>query len=119
MHGVARHRDARTEQLACVGLILDRDSDWNGLQALKASGRLEIGALFAAMQRGAAFGTVAADVDVGAQSRGAVEAARSRYRLHQTRQARAGDVDGRTRSGWGAGALIAPGVRITPGFRMR
>jgi len=74
VHGLARHRDARPEQLAFVGLILEHDPYGDGFQALKASGRLEIRALLAAMQRGAALGTVAAKVDARAQRRGATEA---------------------------------------------
>ena len=101
------------EQLALVGLILDRDSHRDRLQALKARGRLEIRALLAAVQRDAALGTVAAEVDARAQRRGAVEAARGRHRLHQPRQARTGDVQGGT---W---TLRARGRSSRLGPRMR
>ena len=67
--GIARHRDARLEQLALVGLILDRDSHRDRLQALEARGRLEMRALLAAMQRRAALGTLALPIHIRGTAR--------------------------------------------------
>ena len=91
--GVAGHRNARLEQIALVGLILHRDPHRHRLQALKAGGRLKMGALFAAMQRGTAFGTFALPIDIGRERGGAVKTAGGHYVLEQPGKARAGDVD--------------------------
>jgi hypothetical protein len=55
---VARYRDARFEKLARIRLILARDAHRDRLQALKASGRLEVRALLAAVQGHSALGTL-------------------------------------------------------------
>src|SRR5579884_4297427 len=48
---VACDGDARLEQRASVGLVLDRYSYCDGLQALEARGRFEMRALFTAVER--------------------------------------------------------------------
>jgi hypothetical protein len=82
---VASHSDARLEHLAIVGLVFYGDTYWYRFQALKASGRFEMGALLTAMQRGAAFGAFAFPIGVGRKRGGAVEAARSDDILQQPR----------------------------------
>ena len=67
--GVAGHGDARLKQIAFVGLILHRNPHRHRLQALEAGGRLEVRALFAAVQRRAAFGTLALPIDIGTRAR--------------------------------------------------
>src|SRR5690242_9368090 len=50
---VARYGNARFEQRALVGFVLQRNPYRNRLQALETSGGLEVGALLAAVQSGA------------------------------------------------------------------
>jgi hypothetical protein len=54
-------------------------------------------ALFAAMQFGIALGASAGEVDAGGKRRGAIEASRRGYVLHQARQPGTGYVDRRAR----------------------
>ena len=95
---VAGHRDARAEQLAGIGLVLHRDAYGNRLQTLKAGGRLEMGALLAAMQGGATLGAVAFPIDIRGHSRRTVEATGCDNILQKAREARAGDINRRARA---------------------
>ena len=74
----------------------DRNPYRDRFQALEPGGRLEVGALFAAMQRGIALRAIPAEVDAVSELRRAVVAARRGNRLHQPGKAWAGYVYGRT-----------------------
>ncbi len=95
---ISGHGDARLKQRAFIGLIFRRDPHRHRLHALEARGRLEIGALLAAMQGDAALGAFAGEIGVREQWRGTVVTARGRHRLHQTWKPGAGDVDRRPRA---------------------
>jgi hypothetical protein len=82
VRGVACDRDSRLEQSAVVGLVLHRNSYRDGLQALEPRGGFKMRALFAAMQRHSALGTISPKVDVGRQRRGTTEATGRRDRLY-------------------------------------
>jgi hypothetical protein len=112
--GVSRHRHAGFEELAFVGLILDRDTQRHGLQALKASGGFEMCALFAAVQSSSTFGTFTLPIDIGPQGRGTTETAGRHYVLKQTGEPRASNVDGRpgTRGSGAVGQLAVLGTTI-------
>src|SRR5690242_19744835 len=56
--------------------------------------------LFAAVQLGVAFRTVAVEIGSGRQGGGTVETTRRRHVLYQPRQARSSDVNGRSRPLW-------------------
>jgi hypothetical protein len=58
MSYVARHSDAGLEQFAFIGLVFCGDAHRDWLQALKARGWLEIGALFTAVQSHSALGAL-------------------------------------------------------------
>lgn len=94
----ARNSDARRKEPALIGLILQRDSNRDGPCALKASRRLKMGALLAAMERHSAFRARATERGAGRQHGGATVTARRRHSLHQARQARARYIKGRARS---------------------
>jgi hypothetical protein len=111
--GIAGHRDTRFKQRALVGLILDRNSRWNRLQALKPGGRLEIRALFAAMQGGAALGTLAFPVHARGQSSRTVETASRDNVLQKPGKAGSGDIDGRT---WTVGFRPVASERAVAGL---
>jgi len=96
--GIARHRHSRLKQVAFVGLVLCWDPDRYRFQTLKTGGRLEIGTLLAAMQRGAALGTLALPIHARRQCRGTAETARRYYVLQEPRKARTSNVDGRART---------------------
>src|SRR5262249_18326228 len=108
---IARNRDPGLEQRAFVGLVLHRDPYRYRFEALESGGRLEICALFTAMQGSMAFWTLGRKIPVGRQRGGAVETAGRCYRLHQPRQPRSGDIDRGPRT-LGPGPVIAPGVVI-------
>lgn len=112
--GVSCHRHAGLEELAFVGLILDRDPHRHGLQALEASGGFEMCALFAAVQRSTALRTFTLPIDIGAQSRRTAETAGRHYVLEQTGEPWASNVDGRpgTRGPGAVGQLAVPGTAI-------
>jgi hypothetical protein len=112
--GVSCHRDAGLEEIAFVGLILYRDPHRHRLQALKASGRFEMCALLAAVQRSSALGTFTLPIDIGAKSRGTAETAGRHYVLEQTGEPGASNVDGRpgTRGPRAVGQLAVPGSTI-------
>jgi hypothetical protein len=112
--GVSSNRHAGLEELAFVGLILDRDTQRHRLQALEASGGFEMCALFAAVQRSPAFGTFTLPIDIGPQSRGTAETAGRHHVLEQTGEPRAGNVDGRpwTRGPGAVGQLAVLGTTI-------
>src|SRR5438876_3527744 len=57
-----------------------------------------MGALLTAVQVGVALGTRSCEFDIRRQRCRAIEAARSRYVLHQARQSRASHVNGGTRA---------------------
>ena len=109
--GIARHGNTRLEQRTVVSLIFHYYTYWYRLDALEACGRLEVSTLLAAVQRRVALGTF--DRKIGARrKRGrAVEAPCRRYRLHQPRQARAGNIDRRS---WALRPrpLVTPGVMV-------
>jgi hypothetical protein len=117
---VTRHCDARFKQIAFVGLILHRNPHRHGLQALEASGRLEVRALFAAMERRSALGTLALPIDILRQRGGAIETTSGYNVLEQPRKARSGDVDRRPGARWlgpvGQCAVPGPtvGVHVAP-----
>ena len=112
--GVSRHRHAGLEELAFVGLILDRDTQRHGLQALEASGGFEVCALFAAVQRGSALRTFTLPIDIGPKSRRTAESACRHFVLEQTGEPWASNVDGRpgTRGPGVVGQLAVPGSTI-------
>src|ERR1022692_3802714 len=85
---IACHSNARRKQGTLVGLVLQRDARRNRLQALKSRGRLEMGALLAAMQRGVTFRTVAVPIDPVRQLRGTTETASCGHCLYEAWQAR-------------------------------
>ena len=92
--GITRHRYAGPEQGAIVRLVLRRDACWDGFGALEPRGRLEVGALLAAVERCVALRALNREVGTGWKLGRAIEATRRRYRLHQPRQTRSGNVDG-------------------------
>src|SRR6202042_243133 len=98
VHGsrITCHCDARFKERALVGLILDGDSRWNRLQALKARGRFEIGTLLTAVQSGAALGTLAFPIHAGRQSGRTAKTASRDDVLQKPREAGSGDVNGGT-----------------------
>ncbi len=100
--GIARHSDSRSKELAGVGLVFNRDPRRNRLGALKAHGRIEVHALFAAMQRGPALGTNALTfkIHVRGQCHPAAITSRGRYGLYKPRKLRPSNVDGRPWAGW-------------------
>jgi hypothetical protein len=79
---------------------------------LKPCGGLKAGALLAAMQSNAAFGTISPIIRTRAECRGTVVTARGCHRLYQARQSGASDVKR------GAGTL-RPGAFVTPRARLR
>ena len=95
---VAGNGHARREELAGICLVFDGDALRNRLQALEARGRIEVHALFAAMQRRPAFRAVSLEIYVGRQSDRAVKASRSNHVLDQAGKLRSGDIDGRARA---------------------
>jgi hypothetical protein len=111
---VARHSNTRFEQVAFVGFILQRNPDRNGLQALKARGRFEVGALLAAVQSGSAFRAVAAEIGSAGKLRGAVIAPGRGNGLNQPREPRTGHIDG-----WARPRLPGPIIAVSLGFEIR
>jgi len=95
MSHVARHGNARLEELAFISLVLRGDAYRNRLQALEARGWFEIRTLFAAVQRHSALGTLL-EVEPFAQHGGTVVTSRSGHRLHHAGKPRAGDIQGGT-----------------------
>jgi hypothetical protein len=91
---LSRHCDPWTKQFTLVDKVLARDASRDGLQTLKASGRFEMRALLAAVQRRIAFRAIRFEIDTRGQRGGAVEAPGRRHGLHQAREAGACDVDG-------------------------
>jgi hypothetical protein len=65
MRGVASYGYARLKEFTFIRRVLWRDPDGNRFQTLEPRGRLEVGALLAAVQRYAALGTVTTPIDVG------------------------------------------------------
>ena len=78
---IAGDRHAWFEQFALVRLVFEWDPRWDRFQALEPRGRFEACALFAAVQRRAALGTVAFPVDVAGKLRRAAETSCRRYVL--------------------------------------
>jgi phosphoribosylanthranilate isomerase len=81
--GIASNRDSRLKQRTFVGLVFNRDSRRNGFQALKTCGWLEIRALLAAVQRGAALGTLTFPIHTRWQRSGTTETAGRHYILQE------------------------------------
>jgi len=110
---IARYGDTRFKQSAIVGLILDDNAHGDGLDALETRRRLKIRALLAAVQRGVALGAFRRKLGACQKSGGTIEAAGGGYGLHQAREARAGDIERRTRAGWTrtfvTAVIVAPG----------
>jgi hypothetical protein len=96
--GIARHCNSRLKQRTFIGLVLNRDSRRNRFQALKTGGWLEIRALLAAVQRGAALGTLAFPIHARWQRSGTTETAGRHYVLQEPWKAGSGNVDWRTRT---------------------
>src|SRR5450432_2721556 len=92
---VSRNGDPWRERRALVALVLSGNAHQDRLQALKPGGWLEMGTLFAAMQRNAAFGASACEINSFRQRRRAVVAAGGGDMLHQARQAGAGYINRR------------------------
>ncbi len=67
---IARDGHARRKELAGVGLVLHGNTRRDGLHALKASGRLKIDALLAAMQTCAALRTLSFEIRAGRERGG-------------------------------------------------
>jgi len=111
---VARDGHAGLEQGAVVGLVLQGNAHRNGLQALETGGRLEVGTLLATVQSGSAFRAVPAIGGSVRKLRRAVVASGSGNGLHQAGKARAGYIEGRTRTRL-PGAFAS--VSIGSGFR--
>ena len=88
----SRHGYPRRKQCALVPFVFHGDAHGNRLHALKAGGWLEMGALFAAVQFRMALRTHTAEIRVGRQGCGAVEAARSGHVLDQAWEAWPGDA---------------------------
>src|SRR5208283_1745950 len=99
------------ELRALVGLVLQRDARRDGLQALEPRGRLEMRTLLAAVQLGIALRTIPREGNPLRQGRAAIETTRRRHVLHQPRQPRAGDVDGRP-GAWRLRPVLAKGIGI-------
>jgi hypothetical protein len=95
---VPRHGHSRREELAGIRLVLQGNTDRNRLEALKARGRIEVYALFAAMQRYAAFRTDALEIDIRRQGHRAAKTARGNEILDQPGQLGSGCVIGRFRA---------------------
>jgi hypothetical protein len=95
-------------------LILYRNAQRHGLEALEASGGFEVRALFAAMQRSSALGTFTLPIDIGPKSRRTAETAGRHYVLEQAGQPWASNVDGRpgARGAGAVGQLAVPGTTI-------
>jgi hypothetical protein len=112
--GVSCHRHAGLEQIAFVGLILYRDPQRHGLQALEAGGGFEMCALFAAVQRSSTFGTFTLPIDIGPKGRRTAETAGRHYVLEQAGEPWARNVDGRpgTRGPGAIGQLAVLGTTI-------
>ena len=108
MSHVARDGHTRIEELALVGLVFRRDADHNRFQALETRGRLKVGALLAAVQRGSALGALPLEVGSRAEKRGTVVAPGSSHSLHHARQPRPGNIDGRS------GTLRAGAIDVSP-----
>jgi hypothetical protein len=94
--GIARHRHHGRKEFAGVGLILHRNSRGHGLVTLKACGRIKMHALFAAMQRRAAFGAIAAEIHIGRQRYGAAKTARCHHVLYQPGKLGPSDIQRRS-----------------------
>jgi hypothetical protein len=90
----AGHGNTRGKEGALVGLVFVGKAHRDGFQALEAGGRLEVRALFAAMQFRVALGASAGEVRSRRKGCRAIETSGGGYVLHQTRQAGAGHVDG-------------------------
>ena len=73
-----------------------------------------MGALLAAVQRGAAFRAVTAEIGAGGKLRRAVEAARRGDCLHEAWQPGTSDVNG-----WTGARLSGPFVAVSLGFEIR
>jgi hypothetical protein len=106
MSYVARHRNARLEQFAFIGLVFDGDAHRNRLQALKARGWLKVSALLAAVQGRSTLWTRRFKVEPFGQQSGAVVASRSGDRLNHPRQSGAGNIQ-RWAGTWRARTLIS------------
>jgi len=113
--GVARYCDARLEQFALVRLVLHRDAQRDRLQALKTSGRLEVGTLLAAMQGCSTFRASAFPLHIGRQGGGAAETSCRNHVLQKARKARPRDIDRRP----GARRFPAIFSARTSGFAIR
>ena len=113
--GIAGHGDARLEQFALVRLVLHGDAHWDRLQALKTGGRLEVGALLAAMQGCSAFRAGTLPLHIGRQGGGAAETSCRNHVLQKARKARPRDIDRRP----GARRFPAIFSARTSGFAIR
>jgi len=111
---VSRHGYARLEQRTLVGFVLHGDAHRDRLQALEARRGIEVRALLAAVQRGAAFRAVAAVIGSVGKLRGAVVATGGGHGLDQAGKPRAGYIDGRT-----GARLPGPVVAISLGSVVR
>ena len=109
---IARHGDAGFEERAIVGLILHDNAHGDGLDALEARRGLKVRALLAAVEGGVALGALRGKLGTRHQSGGTIETARGGYGLHQSREARTGDIQRRARTGW-TGTFIAVVVIVS------
>ena len=95
---ISRDSHTRREQLADIGCVLWRNSNRDGLKALESGRWLEVTALLAAVQGGAALRAIRFEIRARRKHRRAIEAAGSGHALHEAGQSRTGDIDWRTRA---------------------
>jgi len=104
--GVPGYGNARLEQLAFVGLVLQCDAHGDRLQTLETSRGLKVGALFAAMNRRSALRAGALPVHIARQGRRTIKTSGSNYVLKQPGKAWPSNINRRA-GAVGLGAIFS------------